>query len=118
MGWAIVLYFLEVLTLIGIPAMLCRSQYGPIEVTNGTRIIGMLALVVTFVAIWQLSSGSAAQYATELGTAFALLQLVTIPNFIAEMVRGYVMYTRRRAFLVALGSLTGIVLTTMLAFGG
>ena len=116
-AWAIVLYVLEVFTLLGVPVGLSLSKKGePFEISNVEGVFGLAASALGLLAIYNLTLQSSANHAVALGITYAVITLISLPNFIREWVRGSAMYTSRRALLVTLGTIVDIVLISILAF--
>jgi hypothetical protein len=114
--WAIVLYAMGAFTLLGVSDGLSQAKKGPIKFGTGAGVFGLLVAALGFFAIYKLTMQSSAEHAKALGITYAVISALALPSFFAAWARGSVTYTPRRALLVSISEIAGIVLVTILAF--
>lgn len=111
--WSAILYVIELLSLIG--AVVSWSK-GTQRLGKFDIIGGITAFALGLFAIFKLSSQSSAEHATLLGSLYVVLNVVAIPNFIAECMRGSVTFTTRRTCWTVLSAVVGFVIISVLTF--
>lgn len=115
-SWAIFLYILEVLSLLGVFVSLNRAKSGPVKMDNAAGIFGLAVVVLGYLAIYMLTAQSRAEHAIALGVVYAMIITLGLPNFFMSWAKGRIAYTYQHGLWTGFSSVLGIALTSMLAF--
>lgn len=116
--WAIILYVIEGISLLGVFAGVKNMTKGPIKSSIGTCFFALATVMLAVYSITALTKQSAADHAEALGFIYFVLTVIWLPDFFRIMLRGEFQYTMRRAVPATISSLVGIVLTSVMAFAG
>lgn len=116
MLWAIVIYILEAMSLMGIPLALIQAKNGPTKVDAKYSALGVLALIIIAGATLGLRIESNFSDASMAAIVIWVLLMIIFTDWIRITVAGGVQYTIGRAVWAGFSGIVIIVATSLLAF--